>query len=89
MNSREPDTEAIAIVGMAGRFPGAASVAQLWENLKAGRESLSRLTDEELLASGIDAARLADPMYVKARGLLEDVDLFDASFFGFTPREAS
>ncbi|HVQ53584.1 MAG TPA: type I polyketide synthase, partial [Thermoanaerobaculia bacterium] len=88
MSAREPDAEAIAIVGMAGRFPGAASVAELWENLKAGRESLSRLTDEELLASGINAARLTDPMYVKARGLLEDVDLFDASFFGFTPREA-
>lgn len=81
-------SEAIAIVGMAGRFPGAASVSQFWENLKAGRESISVLTDEELLASGIDEALLADPLYVKARGLLEDVDLFDASFFGFTPKEA-
>ncbi len=87
--TRDRDTpEAIAIVGMAGRFPGAASVSQLWENLKAGRESISVLTDDELLASGIDAELLADPQYVKARGLLEDVDLFDASFFGFTPKEA-
>jgi len=80
--------EAVAIVGMAGRFPGAASVAQLWENLKAGRESISVLDDAALRASGIDPAVLADPHYVKARGLLEDVDLFDASFFGFTPKEA-
>jgi amino acid adenylation domain-containing protein len=81
-------SDMIAIVGMAGRFPGAASVSQLWENLKSGKESISVLTDEELLASGIDATLLADPSYVKARGLLEDVDLFDASFFGFTPKEA-
>jgi amino acid adenylation domain-containing protein len=81
-------SDRIAIVGMAGRFPGAASVSQLWENLKRGKESISALTDEELLASGIDATLLADPAYVKARGLLEDVDLFDASFFGFTPKEA-
>jgi len=80
--------DAIAIVGMAGRFPGARSVSEFWENLKAGRESISRLSDEELLASGIDAKFLADPRYVKARGVLEDVDVFDASFFGFTPREA-
>ena len=90
MSDREErvPAEAIAIVGMAGRFPGARSVSQFWENLKAGRESISRLSDAELLASGIDATLLADPRYVKARGVLEDVDLFDASFFGFTPREA-
>ncbi len=80
--------DAIAIVGMAGRFPGADSVSHLWENLQAGRESISVLTDAELLESGIDASMLADPLYVKARGVLEDVDLFDASFFGFTPKEA-
>ncbi|MDQ2979183.1 MAG: type I polyketide synthase, partial [Acidobacteriota bacterium] len=88
MSGEKSLPEAIAIVGMAGRFPGAPSVSELWENLKAGRESISVLTDGELLASGIDAALLADPHYVKARGVLEDVDLFDASFFGFTPKEA-
>ncbi|MEO8429874.1 MAG: amino acid adenylation domain-containing protein [Acidobacteriota bacterium] len=79
---------AVAIVGMAGRFPGASSVAELWENLKAGRETITPLSAEDLLASGIDPARLSDPHYVKARGILEDVEMFDASFFGFTPREA-
>ncbi|MDQ2979971.1 MAG: polyketide synthase, partial [Acidobacteriota bacterium] len=73
---------------MAGRFPGADSVSQFWRNLEAGRESISILTDTELLASGIDASLLTDPLYVKARGVLEDVDLFDAPFFGFTPKEA-
>ena len=77
MSDREErvPAETIAIVGMAGRFPGARSVSQFWENLKAGRESISLLSDEELLASGIDAKLLADPRYVKARGVLEDVDL--------------
>jgi amino acid adenylation domain-containing protein len=80
--------EAVAIVGMAGRFPGADSVAHLWENLKAGRESISVLDLASLRASSIDESLLADPAYVRARGILDDVDLFDAGFFGFTPREA-
>ena len=78
--------EGVAIVGMAGRFPGAGSVAELWENVKAGRESISRFTWEELDAR--DPAALArDPAYVPARGILEGVELFDAGFFGYTPRE--
>ena len=85
---RPENAAAIAIVGMAGRFPGAASVDALWENLAAGRESISRLSDAELLASGIRPEMLAQANYVKARGILEGVDLFDAPLFGFTPREA-
>jgi acyl transferase domain-containing protein len=78
--------EGVAIVGMSGRFPGAGTVAQLWENLLAGKESISRFTWEELEAR--DPAALArDPAYVRARGVLEHVESFDAGFFGFTPRE--
>ncbi len=78
----------IAIIGMAGRFPGAANLDQFWRNLKAGVESISFFSDEELLAAGVDPAILNAPNYVKAGGMLEGIDLFDASFFGFTPREA-
>ncbi|GAX38397.1 type I polyketide synthase [Nodularia sp. NIES-3585] len=78
----------IAIVGMAGRFPGAKSVAQFWQNLCDGVESISYFSDQELLASGVDPAYLRDPNYVKAGFVLEDVEMFDASFFGFSPREA-
>jgi amino acid adenylation domain-containing protein len=78
----------IAIVGMSGRFPGAPDVARLWQNLRQGAESIVPLTDAELAAAGVDPALLADPAYVKAAAALDGVDLFDAPFFGFTPREA-
>lgn len=80
--------EAIAIIGMAGRFPGANNIHEFWQNLRDGVESISFFSDEELEASGIDPALLSNPNYVKANGLLSDVEMFDASFFGFTPKEA-
>src|SRR6185295_1367683 len=79
--------DAIAIVGLAGRFPGAANVEQFWRNLCAGVESVSFFTDEELEASGIDTRGLP-PNYVKARAILAAPDWFDAGFFGIGPREA-
>jgi acyl transferase domain-containing protein/acyl carrier protein len=78
----------IAIIGMAGRFPGAKTIDKFWQNLQSGVESISFFTDEELLSAGTDPAVLSDPNFVKARAVLEDIDLFDASFFGFNPREA-
>lgn len=80
--------QGIAIIGMAGRLPGARSLEHFWENLVNGVESVTFFTDEELLAAGVDPALLADPAYVKARAVLDDVAGFDAAFFGFTPREA-
>ncbi|HYH82425.1 MAG TPA: type I polyketide synthase, partial [Longimicrobium sp.] len=79
--------DAIAIVGMAGRFPGADSVDAFWANLRAGVESIRRFRDDEL-ERAVDPAERADPRYVPARGVVEGVELFDAPFFGFTPREA-
>ena len=76
----------IAIIGMSGRFPGARNIAEFWENLRDGKESVSFFSDEEL--KGIDPSLLNDPSYVKAGGVLEGVDLFDAAFFGINPREA-
>ncbi|MDF5719754.1 MAG: type I polyketide synthase [Rhizonema sp. PD37] len=78
----------IAIISIAGRFPGAKNVEEFWQNLQKGVESISFFSDEELLSSGIEKAVLTDPNYVKARAVLEDVELFDASFFAFNPREA-
>ncbi|HSX63121.1 MAG TPA: beta-ketoacyl synthase N-terminal-like domain-containing protein, partial [Pseudoxanthomonas sp.] len=77
----------IAIVAMAGRFPGAADVETFWQNLCEGRDSISRFTLEDIDASVADAAR-RDPLYVPARGIFEDVDKFDAAFFGISPKEA-
>jgi phthiocerol/phenolphthiocerol synthesis type-I polyketide synthase E len=80
--------DAIAIIGMAGRFPGAKNVDIFWQNLRDGVESITFFTDEELLSAGINPKSINDPNYVKAFGVLEDIELFDATFFGFTPKEA-
>jgi len=83
-----PGRPAVAVIGMAGRFPGAADVSELWANLCAGVESIRPFSDEELIAAGVPRARLESPGYVKAGAEIEGIDLFDADFFGFTPREA-
>ncbi len=78
----------IAIIGMAGRFPGAANVDEFWRNLRGGVESISFFSEQELIKAGVDQAQLRAPNYVKAKGMLEGADLFDANFFGFSPRDA-
>jgi acyl transferase domain-containing protein/acyl carrier protein len=79
---------ALAIIGMAGRFSGAQDTAAFWQNLAGGVKSIRFFSDEELLAAGVSPDLLAQPNFVKAGSLLENVDRFDASFFGYTPREA-
>lgn len=78
----------IAIVGMAGRFPGAKSVDAFWRNLCDGVESISFLSDEDLRAAGVDKKAAAAPDFVPAGSYIDDIDQFDASFFGVSPREA-
>ncbi|HEY0553027.1 MAG TPA: beta-ketoacyl synthase N-terminal-like domain-containing protein, partial [Thermoanaerobaculia bacterium] len=84
----EAKTAGIAIVGMAGRFPGAGGVEAFWRNLVGGVESISFFSDEELRAAGVPEAALADPRYVRARGVVAGADELDAPFFGYSPREA-
>ena len=84
----DPPVPGIAVVGLAARFPGARTAAELWRNLRDGVESVTFFSDEELAAAGVDPALLGNPAYVKAKGLLQDAELFDAALFGFTPREA-
>ncbi len=79
----------IAVIGMAGRFPGAATLDAFWRNLKGGVESIRALSDEELLAAGVPPAYLADPNYVKAAASLDGIEQWDAAFWGFTPLDAS
>ncbi len=79
---------AIAVVGMAGRFPGADSVEELWDNLLAGRLGLRQLSEDELIAAGVRPAQLADPDYVRTSGPVNGYDMFDAGMFGLTRREA-
>ncbi|MGW7505497.1 amino acid adenylation domain-containing protein [Streptomyces albidoflavus] len=82
------DGEAVAIVGMACRLPGAPGLEAYRRNLREGVESVTHFTDEELRAAGVPEEELLDPRYVRARGVTEDVDLFDSGFFGYSPGEA-
>ena len=79
---------AVAITGMAGRFPGAPTLDAFWRNLCAGIESLATFTAEDMLAAGVPPAVSALDRFVPAGTVLENPDLFDAGFFGFSPREA-
>src|SRR5215475_6345016 len=80
--------ESIAVIGMSGRFPGANTIADFWRNLCDGVESLSFFSDEELAQNGINPAYSQLPNFVSVGRILDDVELFDAGFFGYTPREA-
>ncbi|MEO8076392.1 MAG: SDR family NAD(P)-dependent oxidoreductase, partial [Acidobacteriota bacterium] len=82
------DAGHIAVIGMSGRFPGAADLDAFWSNLAGGVESIRTFTDDELAASGVPDVIRNHPAYVRARGIVDGADLFDAPFFGYTPREA-
>jgi acyl transferase domain-containing protein/acyl-CoA synthetase (AMP-forming)/AMP-acid ligase II/acyl carrier protein len=78
----------IAVIGMSGRFPGAKNIQEFWENLKNGVEAISFFSDQELMECGIDSQSLKSPDYVKAKGVLEGLDYFDAAFFKYSTAEA-
>ncbi|MFB0846522.1 hybrid non-ribosomal peptide synthetase/type I polyketide synthase [Paenibacillus oleatilyticus] len=78
----------IAIIGMSGRFPGSANIIEFWDNLVHGVESIHFFRDEELIKAGVSEEEVKKPNYVKASGILQDADCFDASFFGISPIEA-
>jgi len=73
---------------MACRFPGAADLDAFWEVLRDGRETIRSFTEDELRQAGVADADLSAPGYVKARAVLDGVELFDATYFGYTPKEA-
>ncbi len=86
--SERSTAASVAIVGMAGRFPGAPDVGRFWENLCAGVDGITRFTDDELARAGVPEALRGDPRYVGARGVIEGAELFDAAFFSVGAREA-
>jgi acyl transferase domain-containing protein len=91
MSEQDPEggpLEGIAVVGMAGRFPGADDLGELWRNLCGGVESVRFYSREELAAAGVAPALLDDPRYVRAGAPLRDVQHFDADFFDLSAREA-
>ena len=86
--SYEDTVDAVAVIGLAGRFPGAGNIHQFWRNLQDGKESIRHFTDQELEDQGVPSEWLRDPNYVKAGTVLEDYDKFDALVFGYSPKEA-
>jgi polyketide synthase PksJ len=81
-------TSEIAIVGLSARLPGASGIEEFWRNLEEGRESISFFSDEELRSAGIGESDWSHPDYVKAKGVLEDIEHFDAGLFEYSPHEA-
>ncbi|VAW36163.1 Polyketide synthase modules and related proteins [hydrothermal vent metagenome] len=79
----------IAVVGMAGRYPGAQDIETFWRNLRDGVESVTFYSDEELRAADVHESLLSHPNYIKSGAPLDDMEKFDASFFGFGPRDAA
>ncbi|NEP40820.1 MAG: polyketide synthase, partial [Okeania sp. SIO2H7] len=82
------DDLGIAVIGMSGRFPQSEDTDKFWQNLQDGVECISFFSEEELLESGVKAELLNNPNYVKARAMMSDIDMFDASFFSYSRKEA-
>jgi acyl transferase domain-containing protein len=85
--SQPAASNAIAIIGMSGRFPAAPDLDALWRNLCDGPESISRFSELELLASRLALEQIRNPNYVPAAAVLSGVDEFDAEFFRISDRE--
>ncbi|WHT17581.1 beta-ketoacyl synthase N-terminal-like domain-containing protein [Crossiella sp. CA-258035] len=86
MSTSEQD--GIAVIGMAGRFPAADSVAELWANLLAGERAIRRFEEAELAAAGVPESLRRNPSYRPFGADLAGIDLFDADFFGIPAHEA-
>jgi len=78
----------IAIIGLSCRFPGATTAEEYWRNLCEGVESITFFSDQELIAANVEPSLLTDPSYVKAAPTLQNVEMFDASFFDYSPKDA-
>jgi amino acid adenylation domain-containing protein len=87
-SSNEKSLDGIAIIGMAGKFPGVENIYEYWEQIKQGKTLLTRFSKEELLANGLSEELLDDSNFVPVSGIIKSAEFFDSSFFGFTPREA-
>ncbi len=82
-------SDSIALVGLAGHFPGARSASELWTLLENAQAATEWRTPSQLREAGVSPADLADPDYVRASLILPDMENFDAGFFGFSPRDAA
>ena len=92
MNETSPpdalQANAIAVIGMAARLPGANSMSEFWDNLRRGEESIVTLSEGQLAAAGVTQESLANPLYVRRAPLVDGIDEFDSEFFGMPPQTA-
>ena len=79
----------IAIIGMAAHLPGARDIHAYWRNLRDGVSSIRRYTEDELREAGEDPGLLRHRDYVPFGAPLDGYEMFDAEFFGFSPKEAA
>lgn len=85
----DSNNDGIAVIGIAGRFPGAKNIDEFWSNLISGKETITYFSEEELINLLPDQAeKIKDVNYIRARGIIDDIDKFDAEFFGYTPMDA-
>jgi acyl transferase domain-containing protein len=80
--------ESVAIIGLSGRFPKARNLDEFWRNIRDGVECVSFFSEADLIDAGMDPAAMGEPGFVNAGAVLEDLDRFDALFFGYSPRDA-
>ena len=88
IEASEANEDVVAIIGVSCRFPDARNPAAFWLNLCAGHESVREFSDEELRAAGSDPAKRLLPNFVSRGVILDEIDRFDAPFFGLNPRDA-
>ena len=88
VSAEDYGTSPIAIIGMAGRLPGAPTIDRYWQNLRSGIESVEQLSEQELRHAGVLDALIKNPDYVRSGAFLENIEQFDAGFFGISPKEA-
>lgn len=88
LNSRRLETDAVAIIGVAARVPGADDLNTFWQNLRSGQESIRFFSETELRDAGVEPELIASPNYIRGTGVLSNITDFDAEFFSLTPAEA-
>ncbi|MEY8829329.1 beta-ketoacyl synthase N-terminal-like domain-containing protein [Sedimentitalea sp. XS_ASV28] len=89
MHTSLEERDDIAIVGMAAHLPGAGDVSRFWDNLRDGRSSIRKLSEEDLREAGESTRNLHHPNYVRAAAVLDGFEMFDTDFFGFSPKESA
>jgi amino acid adenylation domain-containing protein len=87
-NQNKEMDDRVAVIGMAGRFPGSGNIDEFWDHLKQGNELVTFFKDEELEELGVSPELIKKPEYVKAKGVLQEKDCFDSGFFSYNLREA-